>query len=121
MEGLPGDVIAVLLYKLAAQDPLSLVRATCALASFYHAAGETPSIWKAAFYGAAGEQVPEDIPSLEAEAEVLRGYETLVKTRLRICSSDGRCKSRIRLKKECNPLNAFDRSFESIMFSRSEF
>lgn len=40
MESLPGDVLLVILRKLAVQDPLSLLRVTHALAPLYCAAAE---------------------------------------------------------------------------------
>lgn len=69
-------VVVVLLYKLAVQDPLSLLRATCALASFYRAGEETPSIWKEAFYGSDSKHEPEACSGLDAAIEDLGGYKT---------------------------------------------
>lgn len=116
MEALPGDVVLLLLHKLAVQDPLSLVRATYALASFYRVAEATPSIWKQAFYGVAGDKGPEDISRLEAEIDVLGGYKTLVTGRPRVCSNDSRMNAQGEMKERCSYLEAPGRRFESNMF-----
>lgn len=117
MEGIPEDVVTVLLHKLANQDPLSLVRATCALASFYRAAKGTPSIWKEAFYGVAGKQLQENCSRLDAEVEVLGGFKTLITSRLRVCSNSDRKNRQEDMKeKRSRPFELPGRRFESNMF-----
>lgn len=75
MDRLPSDVILLIVHQLAVQDPLSLVRATCALALFYRTAAENPTIWREALFG-----LPEQdlkYTALDEEVELLGGYKKL--------------------------------------------
>lgn len=49
MEDLPGDLALEILYKLAVQDPASLLSATCASKHLCHVADESPALWLKAF------------------------------------------------------------------------
>lgn len=87
---LPGDLILIVLRKLALQDPLSFVRATCACKTFQKEAEDDSNSWFKALFK------PEDIgegvskldrrfqernPGFEAAIEQLGGYKQLVKAR----------------------------------------
>lgn len=92
MEYLPTDVLLIILQKLAAQDPLSLLRTTCATARFYRVAGDNPGVWKEAFYGpipaawleelAPQNCCPRKCAKLDAEVEALGGFRSLLTARL---------------------------------------
>ncbi|GAQ84613.1 hypothetical protein KFL_001970140 [Klebsormidium nitens] len=53
MEDLPSDLLLIVLRKLAAQDPISLLRATCACKLILRVTEENPIVWKEAFLGSA--------------------------------------------------------------------
>lgn len=97
MEDLPGDVLLVLLRKLAAQDPVSLLRATCASKLFHRATEENPVLWKEAFLGLAPAQEKASFDAyvtcaeLDEEVDRLGGYKqlALIKAgRQRLSTSD---------------------------------
>lgn len=96
MDRLPSDVILLIVHRLAVQDPLSLVPATCALAPFHRVLEEIPSMWREAFYGSAANQEPEGMSTftaLDAEVDSLGGYRSLLVARL--CSPSIRhCQSK---------------------------
>lgn len=87
MESLPGDLLLVVIRKLAAQDPLSLLKATYALASVYRAAAEKPDIRVEAIYGppfahassdSQMQDCVEEREELEAEIDKLGGFKRFV-------------------------------------------
>lgn len=89
MDTLPGDVVFVILRKLATDDPLSLLRATCVLAPFHRVAAENREIWKEAFLGSHQELLLKtdvqiwpcwraDLADLDAEVETVGGYKNLL-------------------------------------------
>lgn len=80
MERIPGDVILMILRKLAVQDPLSLLKATCVCRLLYHQAEKNSYLWKEAFLGGKArleEHAGED-DRMEAEIMALGGYKHLV-------------------------------------------
>lgn len=95
MERLPSDLVACILLKLAVQDPLSLLRATCACKSWLRLVEENIDIWKAAFLVPAtltceqGEETGgalneyKNIAGLDAEVASLGGYAQLALVRSR--------------------------------------
>lgn len=93
MDALSGDVVLVILRKLAAEDPLSLLRATCVLAPFHRVAAENREIWKVAFMGSHHELVMKkdvqiwpcwqaELADLDAEVETVGGYKILLSSLL---------------------------------------
>lgn len=89
MERLPGDLLLVILRKLAALDPLSLFRSTCTFAPLHRAAGANPDVWKKAFFHNVPEKVPghnlqfeqyqeEQVAKMDAEVVALGGYKRLL-------------------------------------------
>lgn len=79
---LPGDVILLILRKLAVLDPCSLLPATCAFRAFRQQVKNNPGIWKLAFFGK--ESMLEDRSreeQIENGVNSLGGYEKLVKIR----------------------------------------
>lgn len=107
MQDLPDAAVLLVLTKLAIQDPLSLLLARHTCQTFRRVAADNPSIWKAAFYGAA---LWKDLPHEEAmlrkkqsaeleafleESDLLdnpqsTGYKKLVEARVtkRTCSQE---------------------------------
>lgn len=85
MERLPDELLLVILHKLAALDPLSLLRISCALAPFYRVAAENPDLWKEAFCGSTnevGESIfPKQFLNFDAEVQALGGYKRLLMAR----------------------------------------
>lgn len=82
LSDLPGDIISLILRKLAVLDPCSLLPATCAFKAFRQQVIENPGIWKTAFFG--GVSVCQDHrreEQIEAVVVSLGGYERLVKAR----------------------------------------
>ena len=90
MERLLDELLHMIFVKLAVQDLLSLLSATCACKSFYRTVQESPSIWKEAFLASAtGEQTQsllaeETESALDAEICLLGGYKRLALMRARL-------------------------------------
>lgn len=79
---LPDDLFALVLTKLALQDPGALLAASCACKAFRFAASSKSPLWKQAFYGCL--QEPRENPEEEALQTVVRrfgGYKHLVRAR----------------------------------------
>lgn len=93
MEHLPSDVFLIILHKLAVQDPLSLVRATCSCGLFQKEAEDSEDIWLEAFFRTFEQRggrltklehrCKERSPEFESEVRKLGGYKNLVQARLR--------------------------------------
>lgn len=114
MDCLPSDVVLLILRKLAVQDPLSLLRATCALAPFHRGAAVDPEVWKRAFYGPEmGQSIlsqvqryfPEEVSKLDAEVNARGGpFRRLLIARLRP-KHNGEASKQNQTCSECNVLS----------------
>lgn len=99
MESLPSDVLLVILRKIAAQDPVSLLRATCTSKLLHRAIEDNPFIWKEAFLGSAPAQSKDayvTCAELDKEVDRVGGYKqlALIKAgRQRLATSDPGCGS----------------------------
>lgn len=87
MDTLPSDVLLVIVHKLATQDPLALLTATCACKAFFCVIKDNPGVWKDLFHGSKVGQRTEtngrteegkQSSGLDAEIESLGGYKLLV-------------------------------------------
>lgn len=85
---LPSDILQKILYKLASQDPLSLLRVTCTCVAFESAAAKDPGLWATAFFAPADGSMTsargfaeKQMKTLEAEVESLGGNRRLLLTR----------------------------------------
>ena len=89
MERLPRDVLLTIVYKLAAQDPLSLPRAAYSCKAVLRVTDENPDVWRAAFladsFGKIGKEVAEAdvrlVGELENTIEELGGFRQLTVAR----------------------------------------
>lgn len=90
MDGLPTDVVDIILRKLAEQDPLSLLQATCACKALLNLASE--KIWRHAFLAPLPAEENalglEESTELDGTVESMGGYKrlALVKGRYRRAS-----------------------------------
>ncbi|GAQ84612.1 hypothetical protein KFL_001970130 [Klebsormidium nitens] len=113
MEILPGELVRVVLSKLAAQDPPSLLRATCACKAIYREVEGDSKFWKDGFFGGdsdIGEHCKDE--SLEAEILLVGGYKRLVKARWEVTESSGFERSRELLSPCSSKTSSFDGSRE---------
>lgn len=79
MDDLPGEIVRIIAWKLAAKNTSSLLRVTCACKAFYLQVKGDPKIWKQFFCGGNSRlQVDE---RLEAVIMLLGRYKRLVKAR----------------------------------------
>lgn len=81
MEGLPSDAILTILLKLAAHDPLSLLRATLACKWILELTEKDPAVWREAFLKPyqrdTGDVRSEGIADLDAQIPLQGGYKKL--------------------------------------------
>lgn len=85
MEGLPDDVILIILRKLALQDPSSLLQATKACKSFSQTAEENVGLWKEAFSNIVlGDHSKDE--RIEAHLISVGGYKRLIEARWDNCT-----------------------------------
>lgn len=93
MEGLPGDALLMILLKLAAQDPLSLLRATFACKWILEKTEKNVAIWKEAFFAPYrednGEIRSEDMAGLDAKIASPGVYKKLALARARQAAKPG--------------------------------
>lgn len=96
MEALPRDLLLVIVGKLAAQDPHSLLRAVCACKALHRVAEDTATIWREIFHGSLTDKDGRSkletwsgtwCEELDHEVEALGGYKQLVATQYRGCSN----------------------------------
>lgn len=66
MEDLPADLALIILSKLAAQDPLSMLRAMCASNLLFWVAEDNPVFWLKAFFALVPSQ---DMPELDGRCK----------------------------------------------------
>lgn len=95
MERFPSELVTLVFRKLAVQDPLSLLRATCACKSWLHLVNNNEGIWKASFLAPvpggtlASEQNAitsehhKSMAELDSEVASLGGYAQLALVRFR--------------------------------------
>lgn len=92
MDTLPSELLLAIVHKLAAQDPLALLTATCACKGISRVTEENSRVWKDIFYGSDSDQETEadgQIPdgmlkwssNLDAKIESLGGFKQLLAAR----------------------------------------
>lgn len=90
MEPLLDDLVHKILLKLAVQDSVSLLSATCSCKSLHGIVEANPSIWREAFLASAtGEQSQSLLgdnseSALDAEVSLLGGYKRLALAKARL-------------------------------------
>ncbi|GAQ84614.1 hypothetical protein KFL_001970145 [Klebsormidium nitens] len=84
MENLPNDVLLIVVRKLAAQDPVSLLRATCSCKHLLRVTEGNRVVWKEAFLGSAPTEQNTEVrdayvtcAELDVEVDSLGGYKQL--------------------------------------------
>lgn len=94
LQDLPNDVLLIILLRLAAQDPVSLVCAMCAYRAFYEVGADSEELWKAAFFAPSAVAGPETLglfsgafceevkDTLNKEVENLGGCQLLMRARM---------------------------------------
>lgn len=103
MEHLPDDLVQCILRRLAVQDPLSLLAASCVCTSLHQALKDDYALWKEAFLAPVGsleqhfDTLLDATSSAELDTEVtsLGGYKRLALLSARHTRARAHCMSRV--------------------------